>query len=247
MIGFSGKCVLVTGAAGGIGRATCRLFHGAGARVVLADLDGEGAQRAAAELDPSGDTAWGIAHDTASSADTDRVVGEVVARHRRIDCLVTAAGVFPPRPILEMDDEAWRKVMAVNLDGVLYASRAAIPFMEPESSMVHIASVAGHRGSPMHAHYAAAKGAVLAFSRSLATELAPQGIRVNAVSPGIIATTMTDGLMARRGEMILASTPMGRMGTPEEVGGVICFLASELAAFVTGETIHVNGGWYIAS
>lgn len=247
MIGFAGKSVLVTGAAGGIGRATCRLFHGAGARVVLADLDGEGAQHAAAELDPSGATAWGIAHDTTSSTDTDRVVAEVVARHGRIDCLVTGAGVFPTCPILEMDDEAWRKVMAVNLDGVFHASRAAIPHMEPGSSMVHIASVAGHRGSPVHAHYAAAKGAVLSFSRSLATELAPLGIRVNAVSPGIIATTMTDGLMARKGDMILASTPMGRMGTPEEVGGVICFLASDLASFVTGETVHVNGGWYIAS
>ena len=247
MIDFEAKVVLVTGAAGGIGQATCRMFHDAGACVVLADLDGEGARRAAAQLGPSGDTAWSIAHDTTSSADTDRVVAEVVARHGRIDCLVTAAGVFPPRPILEMDDASWRTVMAVNLDGVLYASRAAIPFMEPGSSMVHIASVAGHRGSPMHAHYAAAKGAVLSLSRSLASELAPLGIRVNAVSPGIIATTMTDGLMARKGDMILASTPMGRMGTPEEVGGVICFLASDLAPFATGETAHVSGGWSIAS
>ena len=247
MIGFDGKIVLVTGAAGGIGRATCRMFHGAGARVVLADLDGERASAAAAELDPSGAKAWGIAHDAASSADTDRVVGEVAARHGRIDVLVTAAGIFPPRPILEMDDEHWRHVLAINLDGVLYASRAAIPHMASGASMVHIASVAGHRGSQMHAHYAAAKGGVLSLSRSLASELAPQGIRVNAVSRGIIATTMTDGLMARKGDMILASTPMARMGTAEEVGGVICFLASDLASFVTGETIHVNGGWYIAS
>mgnify|MGYP001347076530 CR=1 FL=1 len=247
MIGFDGKVVLVTGAAGGIGRATCGMFHGAGATVVFADLDGEGASAAAAACDPSGATAWGIAHDTTRSDDTERVVAEVVARHGRIDVLVTAAGVFPPRPILELDDTAWRHVLAVNLDGVLYASRAAIPHMEAGASMVHIASVAGHRGSAMHAHYATAKGGVLALSRSLASELAPMGIRVNAVSPGIIATTMTDGLMARKGDIILATTPMARMGTAEEVGGVICFLASDLASFVTGETIHVNGGWYMAS
>ena len=247
MIDFQGKVVLVTGAAGGIGRATCRMFHGAGARVVPADLDGEGAQRAAAALDPSGETAWGIAHDTTSSVDTDRVVAQVAERHGRIDVLVTAAGLFPSRPILEMDDASWRNVLAINLDGVLFASRAAIPFMEEGAAMVHIASVAGHRGSPLHAHYATAKGAVLALSRSLASELAPRGIRVNAVSPGVIATSMTDALMARKGDLILATTPMARMGTPEEVAGVICFLASPLAGFVTGETIHVNGGLYMAS
>jgi len=247
MITFDGKVVLVTGAAGGIGRATCSMLHGAGARVVVADLDGEGAARVAAGLDASGATAWGVAHDTTSSADTDRVVAEVVARHGRIDVLVTAAGLFPPRPILEMDDDSWRKVMAINLDGVLYASRAAIPHMESGAAMVHIASVAGHRGSARHAHYASAKGAVLALSRSLATELAPLGIRVNAVSPGIIATPMTDALMASKGDLLMANTPMARMGTPEEVAGVICFLASDLAGFVTGETIHVNGGLYMAS
>jgi 3-oxoacyl-[acyl-carrier protein] reductase len=119
--------------------------------------------------------------------------------------------------------------------------------MNDGGSMVHIASVAGHRGSRQHAHYATAKAGVLGLARSLAQEFAPRNIRVNSVSPGIIDTPMVNDLMRGKGDYILASTPLGRMGTPDEVAGVIAFLASDLASFVTGETVHVNGGYYIAS
>ena len=137
--------------------------------------------------------------------------------------------------------------MGINLDGVLYASRAMIPVLNEGGSMVHIASVAGHGGSRLHAHYATAKAGVLGLARSLALELAPQNIRVNAVSPGIIDTPMIEDLMKLKGDIIFATTPMGRLGTPDEVAGVIAFLASDLASFITGETVHVNGGYYIAS
>ena len=160
---------------------------------------------------------------------------------------MTAAGLFPPAPLEEIDDEAWRNVLAINLDGVMFCSRAAAPLMGEGASMVHIASLAGHRGAVRHAHYAAAKGGVLALTRTLAAELAPRGIRANAVSPGLIDTTMIEPVMARRGDIILATTPMARVGTPDEVAGVICFLASDLASFVTGETIQINGGLYINS
>ncbi len=144
-----------------------------------------------------------------------------------------------------MSDEDWRLALGVNLDGVFYACRAAMPLLRRGGAVVNIASMAGHRGSVRHAHYAACKSAVLGFTRSLVHELSPRGVRANCVSPGIIATPMTESIMATNGAALIAATPMKRFGTPEEVASVIAFLASDAAAFVTGETIHINGGIYM--
>jgi 3-oxoacyl-[acyl-carrier protein] reductase len=247
MIQFHDRVAVVTGAAGGIGRSICRMFFDAGARIVVADLDGEAASALACELVPDGARAVGFAHDARSSAEADALMAFAVETFGSLDILVTAAGLFPPAWLQDIDDDAWRNVLAINLDGVMYCSRAAAPLMGEGGAMVHIASLAGHRGAPRHAHYAAAKGGVLAFTRTLAAELAPEGIRVNAVSPGLIDTTMIEPVMERRGDLLLASTPMGRVGTPDEVAGTICFLASDLASFITGETIQINGGLYINS
>ncbi|MBT5433236.1 MAG: SDR family NAD(P)-dependent oxidoreductase [Alphaproteobacteria bacterium] len=247
MISFNDRVAVVTGAAGGIGRSICRMMVEAGARVIVADLDGEVAEALALELDAEGTRAAGFAHDVRCSDDADALMAFAVERFGSLDMLVTAAGLFPPAPLEEIDDEAWRNVLAINLDSVMFCSRAAAPLMGEGASMVHIASLAGHRGAVRHAHYAAAKGGVLALTRTLATELAPRGIRANAVSPGLIDTTMIKPVMARRGDIILATTPMARVGTPDEVASVICFLASDLASFVTGETIQINGGLYINS
>ena len=137
-------------------------------------------------------------------------------------------------------------VLSVNLDGVFYTCRAAIPHFSETAAIVNVASMAGHRGSVGHADYAAAKGAVLNFSRTLAMELAPR-VRVNSVSPGLIDTPMVRGLMDANGAALIAGTPAKRLGTPQEVARVVAFLASDWASFVTGETVHVNGGLYIAS
>ncbi len=145
-----------------------------------------------------------------------------------------------------MDDGHWRNGIGVNLDGVFYTCRAAIPRMAEGGAIVNVASMAGHRGSYSHADYAAAKSGVLGFSRSLAIELAPK-VRVNAVSPGLIDTPMVQPLMRAKGDVLLDMTPMKRLGTGEEVGRVVAFLCSDWSGFVTGETIHVNGGLYIAS
>jgi len=247
MISFKDKIAVVTGAAGDIGGATARRFFDAGAKLVLADVRGEAVEAFANSLDPSGARVAALAHDARRSADSDAMAALAKERFGGADILVTAAGWFPEDDVLATDDDRWRDVLAINLDGVLYASRAMIPIMGEGSSMVHIASVAGHRGSRQHAHYATAKAGVLGLARSLAHELAPVGIRVNTVSPGIIDTPMVNDLMRGKGDYILASTPMGRMGTPDEVACVIAFLASDLASFVTGETVHVNGGYYIAS
>ncbi len=145
-----------------------------------------------------------------------------------------------------MTDEQWRETIGINLDGVFYTCRAIAPLLRDGGAIVNIASMAGHRGSYQHAHYAAAKGAVLSFSRSLALELAPR-IRVNAVSPGLIDTPMVKPLLAARGDELLAATPLKRLGQPEEVARAIAFLCSDWASFITGETLHINGGLYIAS
>lgn len=245
MIDFSDKVLLLTGANGAIGRAVAQLFHRHGAICVLTDLDIEGMTAFARELDPGGERVLALRQDAAQAGDAERVVEATAARFGRIDALVTAAGLYRDRLVSEMSEAEWRQSIAINLDGVFHSCRAAIPHLAEGSAIVNIASMAGHRGSYAHAHYAAAKGGVLSLSRSLALELAPR-TRVNAVSPGLIEGPMVQPLIARKPELI-PNTPMRRLGTAEEVAGVVAFLCSDLAGFVTGETIHVNGGLHIAS
>lgn len=245
MIDFSGKVLLLTGANGAIGRAVARLFHGHGAACVLTDLDEGGMAAFARELDAGGGRAVALPQDATQAGDAERVVAATLARFGRIDALVTAAGLYRDRLVAEMSEAEWRQSLAINLDGVFHSCRAAIPHLAEGCAIVNIASMAGHRGSYAHAHYAAAKGGVLSLTRSLALELAPR-IRVNAVSPGLIEGPMVQPLLAKKPELI-PNTPMKRLGTAEEVAGVVAFLCSGLAGFVTGETIHVNGGLHIAS
>ncbi len=246
MIGFAGKCILITGAAGGIGRATAELFARLDAALVLTDRDAEAAVSLASELDPTGARAVGTGHDVTVPEEADRAVALACDRFGGLDAVVCAAGLYPEGAVETMQDEDWRRAMAVNLDGVFHTCRAAVPHLREGGSIVAIASMAGHRGSRFHAHYAAAKGGVLSFCRSLAQETAPR-IRVNAVSPGLIDTPMVRPLMASRGERLIEQTPLGRLGRPDEVAGAVAFLCSDLASFITGETIHINGGLHIAS
>ncbi|MFW5680548.1 MAG: SDR family NAD(P)-dependent oxidoreductase [Pseudomonadota bacterium] len=238
------RVVVVTGAAGDIGRATVRLLAEAGAKLVLADLDGPGAIRLAASV--HGDRAVGVAYDATDPAAGAALVATAVERFGAIDVLVPAAGIYPTAPLAEIDDVAWRHCLAVNLDGAFQLCRAAAPVLRAPASIVLIASIAAHHGSPDHAHYAAAKGGLAALGRSLAKELAPD-VRVNTISPGPIEGTMVRPLMAARGDRVLAATPLGRLGRPEEVANCIAFLASPLSSFVTGATLHVNGGLYLSS
>ncbi|WP_029003278.1 SDR family NAD(P)-dependent oxidoreductase [Azorhizobium doebereinerae] len=246
MFDFSGKTLFLTGANGGISRAVARTFFDLGANCVLTDLDAEGVAAFAAELDPSGTRAVGTGQDAADPGEAERALGLAKARFGGVDMLVTSAGLYRERLAADMDDAYWRSGIAVNLDGVFYTCRSAVPLMREGGAIVNLASMAGHRGSYAHADYSAAKGAVLSFSRSLAIELAPR-IRVNAVSPGLIDTPMVRPLMARKGDTLMDQTPMKRLGTAEEVARVVAFLCSDWASFVTGETVHVNGGLYIAS
>lgn len=166
--------------------------------------------------------------------------------HLRLVDLTRQSGLYLDQMIQDMADAQWRQAIGVNLDGVFYTCRAAIPLLADGGAIVNIASITGHRGSYMHRHYSTAKGGVLTFSRSLALELAPR-IRVNAGSPGLIDTPLIQPLLKVRGPMLIDQTPLKRLGKPEEVARTIAFLCSDWASFIIGETIHINGGLYIVS
>ncbi len=158
---------------------------------------------------------------------------------------MTSAGLYRDQLVDGMTDAQWQQGIGVNLDGVFHCCRAAVPLLGDGAAIVNVASMSGHKGSYLHAPYAAAKGAVLAFTRTLALELAPQ-VRVNAVSPGLIDTPLVKPLLDRQGPQLIDSTPLKRLGRPDEVAKVVAFLCSDWASFITAETIHINGGLYIS-
>ncbi|MGS0895854.1 SDR family NAD(P)-dependent oxidoreductase [Burkholderia stagnalis] len=236
-LGLNGKTAVITGAAGAIAQAAIGLLLAGGANVVASDLRrGDDAER-----DPR--IAWHDA-DVCAPDDTEALMRFAAERFGAIDYLICAAGVYPECAVADMSPDAWRRVLGINLDGVFHCCRAALPFLRDGGAIVNLTSIAAHRGSFHHAHYAASKGGVLAFSRSLALELAPR-VRVNCLSPGPVDTPMIRGLMERAGDRVIASTPMGRIATAHEVAHGILFLCSDWSAFITAETLHLNGGHYI--
>jgi 3-oxoacyl-[acyl-carrier protein] reductase len=245
MFDLKDKVALITGANGGIPRATAALFRRLGAHLVLTDLDRDALDAFAADLPAAQQRIVTARVEVTDAAEVAAALDTTQREFGGLDILVTGAGLYLEREVAAMTDAEWRRTIGVNLDGVFHACRAAMPLLRKGGSIVNIASMAGHRGSVRHAHYAACKAAVLGFTRSIVHELAPRGIRANCVSPGIIATAMTEEIIMANGAALIAATPMKRFGTPEEVASVIAFLASEAAAFVTGETIHINGGIYV--
>jgi 3-oxoacyl-[acyl-carrier protein] reductase len=246
MISFQHKTVVITGATGGIGRATAQLMHASGAGIALCDLSVSSLEALRVELAATGGSGLISSHplDVSDSTACDATLRDITAIHGPVDHLVNAAGIYPEQKVEHMTDQQWRALMSVNLDGTFYMCRAALPHLRENSSIVNLSSMAGHRGSFAHAHYAASKGGVSSLSKSLARELAPR-TRVNIVAPGIIATPMIEQLVREKGAALIGDTPMKRYGTARELAGVIAFLCSELASFVNGETVHVNGGLYI--
>ena len=233
-LGLAGKTVVLTGAGGALGRAIAGLFLDLGSRMVLLDRDVSGF--------PAG--ARAIACDVRDATAVDRAMAEA-AKAGGIDHMVLAAGIYRPAPLAQMTDADWQDTLAVNLQGAFHCCRAAAPRMNKGGSIVALSSIAGQRGSAAFSHYAASKGGLLSFVRSLAVELAPD-VRVNAVSPGPIDSPMVAPLMEKRGPQILAQTPLGRLGTPDEVARAVAFLASDWASYITGESLQVNGGAYLS-
>lgn len=241
MTDFIGKTLILSGANGAIGREIAVQFRAAGANVAMGDFAADPLRDFATTLDPTGAHVLSFHLDASSSTSNDTFVAAAVDKFGSIDFVVPAAGIYPEQAISEMTNEQWDTVMSVNLDGVFYMIRAAFPHINEDGSIVNISSIAGHRGSNRHGHYAATKGALLGLTRSLTWELGSK-VRVNAVSPGIIETSMTADLVAARGEVLIAATPLGRLGQASEVASVIVFLCSPAASFVNGETIQINGG-----
>ncbi|MBC7136987.1 MAG: SDR family oxidoreductase [Oceanibaculum nanhaiense] len=244
MISFEGRVLLMSGAAGGIGLATAQVFARAGASLALGDLDEQRLAEMCAALGLPEDRLLLARHDVTEPESSRDLVRQAQQKFGGVDIVVPNAGLYPTDPFDSMSAASWSRTLAVNLDGVFHLCQAALPVLRPDAAMVLVASMAAHYGSPTHAHYAAAKGGVLSLAKSLAKELAP--VRVNAVSPGLIDTPMVQPLMQARGPELLNATPLRRLGTPEEVANCIAFLASPLSSYVTGATLHVNGGLYIA-
>jgi 3-oxoacyl-[acyl-carrier protein] reductase len=246
VISLHGKVALVTGGARGIGAACARLLGRAGAHVGIAYRSrGSEARAVVSEIEAGGVQAFAVQADLSTRDGNDAFVREAVERFGHVDIFVGNSGVWPDVavPVSALEDDRWRHTLATNLDGMFFGARAVIRHMRDGGRLVFISSTAGQRGEAGHADYAASKGAMISFVKSMAVEVGPRDITVNSVAPGWVDTEAVTRPFAGDGRgRIEGNIPLGRVASPEDIAGPVLFLASPLARHVTGEILNVNGG-----
>ena len=242
------RTILVTGGSRGIGRGICRAFAGSGNRIYF---NYASAAEAAAETEKliaeAGGKGTGMQVNVASEKEVAEFVGRALDETGRIDVLVNNAGITRDGLIVRMKETDWDDVVNINLKGTFNCIKAVSKAMIKQRSgrIINVSSVVGVSGNPGQANYVASKAGIIGLTKAVAKELAPRGITANAVAPGYIATEMTTSLSEKAREIMVNQIPLGRVGTPEDIAAAVVFLASDQAAYITGQVIHVNGGMYM--
>ncbi len=238
---FKGKVVLVTGGTRGIGRAIAEAFKSAGATVYITGTSEERTKQVAEELNVKG-----LKMDVTNKEEVKKGVEEILKAEGKIDILINNAGITKDALFIRMKDEDWDAVINTNLNGVYNVTKAVVPAMVKQKSgnIINISSVVGFTGNVGQVNYSSTKSALLGFTKSLAKELGGRNIRVNCIAPGYITTDMTKKIPEKIKKELLKSIPLRREGSPEEIANVCLFLASDMASYITGTVIHVNGGLF---
>ena len=249
-IDLTGKTALVTGASQGLGREIATTLHAAGASVAINyfdDPDGTNKAKANEVVAELGDRAIAVAADVRSNEQIANMLTSIAGEFGGLDIVVNNAGILRDRSMKKMTDVEWQDVIDTNLTGVFNVCKQSALVLNEGGRIISMASLAAALGFFGQANYAAAKAGVIALTKVVSKEVARKDITVNAVAPGVILTEMGKSIPEENRKYMLTQIPLGRFGEPSEVAGVILFLASDLASYVTGQTIHVNGGWYGAS
>jgi len=248
MIDLSGKVTVVTGGAQGIGRAIAELLAQQGSNVVVADIQMEKAEATAKEIAANtSQQAIAVQVDVADSDSAKAMIDSAIAKFGRVDILINNAGITRDNLIMRMGEDEWDLVLSINLKGAFNCSRAVIrPMMKQRyGRIINITSVGGLAGNPGQANYAASKGGIMAFTKTVALEVAKRGITVNAVAPGFIKTEMTEALPEKIKEQLKSQIPSGQLGEVGDVAELVFWLCSDAARYITGQVIHVNGGMFM--
>lgn len=244
---LQGKVAVVTGGSRGIGRAVVTGLAKEGAAITLCARDRVLLEKVAAELESSGAQALAVQADVTQASEVEQMIGACVERFGQVDILVNNAGITRDNLLLRMKDEEWDAVLNANLKGVFHCTRAVLrPMIKQRGGrIINLTSVVAVMGNPGQANYVAAKAGIIGFTKATAREVASRRITVNAVAPGFIETDMTHALDPELQEQMRSQIPLGRFGRPEDVAELVAFLASDRAAYITGQVIHLNGGLWM--